>query len=359
MDRKELCGLAQTVEERLADRANVVGTGVGRRYAGGKATDEECIQVFVTHKVALHDLEVEDILPREIGGICVDVVEVGGEFVAEPTGAPLPPSTGFNMGRAAVELRKQLKRGSDPSEPIPRGLLEDILDAICGDAGPDPTGKYRPVPPGVSCGHINVTAGTVGLWVKRVDPETGEEQPFLLSNNHVIANSNVGEPGDQIVQPGNYDGGRVPEDYVGVLAEYVEIPWTHQGNAEVDAAIATIAEQNIEREILGIGLPEGVLSADDIVPELEVRKSGRTTGVTEGKIRSIGATVRVNYGNGRQARFVDQILIGPGIFSDGGDSGSGVLAGNHYVGLLFAGSSQFTVANPMPTVLEKLNVELL
>jgi hypothetical protein len=87
-----------------------------------------------------------------------------------------------------------------------------------------------------------------------------------------------------------------------------------------------------------------------------VKKSGRTTGLTTGTITAVNVTVDVTYstqcGIGSQkARFVNQIAIGPGGFSAGGDSGSliveDVATCPRAVGLLFAGSSTITIANPI------------
>lgn len=64
------------------------------------------------------------------------------------------------------------------------------------------------------------------------------------------------------------------------------------------------------------------------------------------------------------ARFVDQILIGGGGFSAGGDSGSLIVLNakganaRQPVGLLFAGGSGFTVANPIDAVLDRFGVTI-
>jgi hypothetical protein len=98
---------------------------------------------------------------------------------------------------------------------------------------------------------------------------------------------------------------------------------------------------------------------------LEVQKFGRTTLLTVGRITGIHATIDVLYRNGT-ARFEDQIVIsgnGRG-FSAGGDSGSlvvtkGALFGDRRpVGLLFAGSSVSTLANPIGPVLERFGVRI-
>ena len=67
----------------------------------------------------------------------------------------------------------------------------------------DPKARQpRPVPIGVSTGHLNVTAGTIGA---RVIDET--RNVFALSNNHVYADGNDASKGDFVIQPGTLDGG--------------------------------------------------------------------------------------------------------------------------------------------------------
>ncbi len=89
---------------------------------------------------------------------------------------------------------------------------------------------------------------------------------------------------------------------------------------------------------------------------MAVRKSGRTTELTDGEITVLNATVDVSYGVGRTARFEDQVVSGP--MSQGGDSGSLLVAGDSLeaVGLLFAGSDQTTIYNPIQAVLDCLEV---
>ena len=91
---------------------------------------------------------------------------------------------------------------------------------------------------------------------------------------------------------------------------------------------------------------------------MPVRKSGRTTGFTTGEILLMDATVSVSYGVGQTAQFDDQLIAGP--MSQGGDSGSLVVAGDSQeaVGLLFAGSNQTTIFNPIQRVLDALNIEI-
>ncbi len=89
--------------------------------------------------------------------------------------------------------------------------------------------------------------------------------------------------------------------------------------------------------------------------------------MTQGEVSEINVTVNVCYEcQGpfcfrckKLAKFVDQIAITPGEFSAGGDSGSLIVThdGNkNPVGLLFAGSSTRTLANPIDLVLSSFGV---
>jgi hypothetical protein len=91
-------------------------------------------------------------------------------------------------------------------------------------------------------------------------------------------------------------------------------------------------------------------------------KYGRTTGLTKGSVYAVNATINVGYGSG-VAVFKEQIIITPGKFSAGGDSGSLIVVqrganARRPIGLLFAGSSMFTVANPIGAVLTRFGVTI-
>jgi hypothetical protein len=223
----------------------------------------------------------------------------------------------------------------------------------------DPTASFpRPVPIGVSTGHPDVSAGTIGARV------TDGERTFALSNNHIFAANNGGRPGDNLLQPGAVDGGRDPDDAFGTLHDFEPLHFCRLGmcNANrIDAAIALTTPDD-----LGASTPEGGYGsprpwADEAQLGMSVQKYGRTTGHTVGEISGIHATIDVQY-RGGMARFEDQIVISGSGFSAGGDSGSlvvtkGVLLGDRRpVGLLFAGSQTTTLANPIDAVLERFGV---
>ena len=165
---------------------------------------------------------------------------------------------------------------------------------------------------------------------------------------------NQASMGDNVLQPGVFDEGIDPDDAIGTLSAYVTIDFAGKTN-KVDAAIALSSTANLGNATPsdGYGTPKSTI----IVPSvgLRVQKYGRTTGLTQGRVSAINATVAVGYDSGT-AIFVNQIVIEPGGFSAGGDSGSlvvGVRRQNKRVpvGLLFAGSFFVTIANPIDEVL--------
>lgn len=67
---------------------NVVGFSEGIRVRKGKPTGERCLVVYVERKVPRDKLDQDHVLPTQVDGVPVDVVEVGA---LEPL--PLPPRT--------------------------------------------------------------------------------------------------------------------------------------------------------------------------------------------------------------------------------------------------------------------------
>jgi hypothetical protein len=222
----------------------------------------------------------------------------------------------------------------------------------------DPTARFdRPVPIGVSTGHPDVTAGTIACRV------TDGTNVFALSNNHIFADENNAFIDDSLLQPGAVDGGAYPNDEIGTLSDFEPIVFSTTANNTIDAAIALSLTDDLTNATPsdGYGTPKSTTAQAAI--NQAVMKYGRTTGQTNGKTYAINATVNVGYDSG-VARFVNQILITPGAyFSRGGDSGSLIVLqkGKHArkpVGLLFAGSEQFTVANPIDAVLDRFGVTI-
>lgn len=333
LDHGEVAKVKERHKDVLLKKPNVVGVGTGYKVVQARRTKELCVVALVTEKVPEAGLAPPALVPRELEGIPTDVVQVG--------------------------------------------LLR---------AHQSPTDRWRPAPGGVSIGHYQVTAGTLGCVVR--DRTTDER--LILSNNHVLANSNAGSIGDPILQPGTADGGWEPNDTIAELERYLPLAFNsgpatcglatlysavgnlvarilgskHRVQAfqydpdatnRVDAAVARpLRDEDVLDEVLEIGVVGGVAPA---VLGMAVRKSGRTTGFTTGEVLVLEATVNIRYGE-RTARFEGQIVTDA--MSKPGDSGSLLVARDSLlaVGLLFAGSEQATIYNPIQDVLDALEVLL-
>jgi hypothetical protein len=237
----------------------------------------------------------------------------------------------------------------------------------------DPTTRRRPAPLGFSVGHPAITAGTIGARV--VD---GSGNRYILSNNHVLANGNGAAVGDPALQPGPFDGGTLA-DQVGTLAAFAPIGFTTADTNEIDAAIALTTAAEVDNTTPtddGYGMPSGTIFGDanqdgvfdnkNALLGLNVQKYGRTTKHTTGQITGINAQLSICYEVlwvfcVKSAFFADQLVIEPGSFSDGGDSGSLIVTNDgarNPVALLFAGSTTQTIANRIDLVLNAFGVSI-
>jgi hypothetical protein len=237
------------------------------------------------------------------------------------------------------------------------------------------TAQQRPpIKLGTSGSNVNdinsqfCCTGTLGSLVKDA---VGNE--YILSNNHVLARSNAGKVGELIMQRGYVDTVPVCSKNgtinVAKLSKFVRLNFSG-GNNTVDAAIAKVVPGQVSTT--GTILEIGTISSTTVNPSvgLKVEKSGRTTSETTGTIASINVTVRVSgYGPCRMgtntATFVKQFQINSTTFSAGGDSGSLIVTRPavgkkpNPVGLLFAGSSNSTIGNPINSVLAALGVKFV
>jgi len=321
-------------QKDLLKKKNVVLVARGKKIVDGVTTDRDAIIVGVKKKItprtkAAAQLGLDNLVPQSINGVETDVIEVG-------------------------EIR-----------------------ALAVDR----TKKWRPAPGGCSIGHFAITAGTLGMVVKKGGVW------HILSNNHVLANSNDAEIYDPILQPGPHDGG-TNADAIGNLAAFAKINfngdastcpitrlavWFFNGLSKlfhrysrigsysseankVDCAIARpLVEGDISEEILEIGKPAGFNTGELEVGQA-VKKSGRTTGLNQGSIVGLDGMVSVGYGDNKVAVFEDQVLTTA--IAQGGDSGSAVLnQNNQVIGLLFAGSDTVAIVNKISNVINALGLD--
>lgn len=286
---------------------NVVGVGVGEKVTSGKRTSELSIKVLVAKKYPKGRIARSDLIPATINGLPTDVEAVG--------------------------YPKKLSNGNRR--------------------------RTRPVNAGVSVSPTraftspNLLAGTLGLFAHL---KAGSRR-YLISNNHVIAFENAVPVGEAVLQPGSLDGG-APGDVIAHLAHVVSLKFDNKPN-RMDAATAKIdAGITVDASIIGIGMPKGSSR-----PKLNslVRKSGRTSGLTEGIVRVMNLDLlNIEYDHG-MVRMDDIFAVESvgGAFSRSGDSGSAVVNDSgRVVGLLFAGTDTQSFVIPIQRILRRFKMYL-
>ena len=307
----DIIQIQKAENDKLVDKyKNVVGTGVGVRIVDGQFTEERALILFVREKVkqdGLVKLSLDQVAPRSIGGVAVDVIEVGD----------LVKHAGFSR-------------------------------------------RARPISPGFSISQENVTAGTLGGLFIDADGDI-----VALSNNHVLADENRAEIGDPIYQPGIADmppgfdlkfrGFNEPVQnlpYFATLKRYIRLQPGGASNYQ-DSAIAKIDPAIIRDKMLIPIYPNGrpMAGLGEAIPGRQVQKFGRTSGHTQGTVLSLHSKFSIGYDMG-QVSFEDCIVCTS--MSRGGDSGSVLLdADMKAIGLLFAGSDKVTVFHPIQTVVKE------
>ena len=180
----EISRVKELHKEALMAKPNVIGVGTGYKVSDGERTDELCLVTLVRQKVPPSALQADAMVPKSIEGVRTDVIEIGDV--------------------RALQTR---------------------------------TSRWRPAPAGVSLGHYRISAGTFGCMVR--DRASGA--PLMLSNNHVLANSNDATVGDAILQPGPADGGRLGPDTIALLERFCPIEFnTQPGSCNVAGAYASL-----------------------------------------------------------------------------------------------------------------------
>jgi hypothetical protein len=327
------------VEKRLGKVANYVGfslTPKPRIRDGKIVPGTSCLRVYVKRKVPKELLSPNDIIPEKIGDVEVDVVAVG-------------------------ELRALARKRSEF----------------------DPKTRHRPICPGISVAVRNITAGTLDILFEKGGITC------ISSNSHVFLDNPSKTPEEvtvkEILQPGPYDQGHYPDDWVAdyywhkrvvpkgggstcpaaklwagvynffawLLGAKTRLTPVVEEKNKIDFAVATLKEgisfdskvwsQYEPKNFVGLLFagsdtttiickvkhvqeegwnPVGVTPTEVQVGDI-LEKFGRTTGRTEGPVTDESAVVDINY-ESFIATFEDIIVVGKPNFSAGGDSGSAV-----------------------------------
>jgi hypothetical protein len=312
------------VEVGLLSRRGVVGVDIGEKVTAGRRTGQVGIVVTVRRKLPSSRLLAADLVPAEIEGIATDVVADDVVLHRALLDAEFPPARG-------AERHRQVLGG------ISLGPWRTVL--LSPPDAPRP-GEYAIV-------------GTLGALVT---DRAGCGQVMALTTFHVACVDDAWSVGDEMVHPSRVDGGTSPGDAVATLCRAAL-------SGSVDAAAVLLGPgRSYRSSIVDIGPVTGTAVASR---GTVVRKRGRTTGLTTGRIASVDVTVLMDYRDGLGVRVLrDQIRIEAvgGILGDYGDSGSAVVdPDNRLVGLYVAGNTSGTVAfaSPIGKVLDELDVDLI
>lgn len=318
---------------------NVHAVGIGRKITEGKTEALKCVRIYVVQKLARSLMAPRDIIPAEVNGVPTDIIE------AEP-----PFAFAAKKASSAKARRPRISTAATSVVPCSQNRRK----------------SHRPIVAGISAGHRDITAGTLGCFCKSKKSSDDTAQWFVLSNNHVFANVNHGLIGDPLYQPGPADGGGF-SDFFAALHRHVPIALGGVVANRVDAAIGKINKDiQFKTEICSIGSVSGIITGED---QMLVRKHGRTTGLTEGQIddEDYSGLVGLDYGDPNIVALFENQLRVVAVPSDvpfglGGDSGSVLVhkTDAKVVGLYFAGpqSGNYGLANRIEHVVSDLEISI-
>ncbi|AYF55236.1 hypothetical protein G8S49_03205 [Clostridium botulinum C] len=266
----------------------------------GFYTNQKCITIFVTKKVSCNELLSNEIIPNFYKGFQTDV--------------------------------KQCE--------MPR----------CSSL----TQRIRPVLNGYSIGNIMAyNYGTSSCLVE-------DKYLYILGNNHLLALNNQAPIGSAIVQPGVEDGGKIEKDVIGHLNKFIPIKFI-EGAKEpeniVDCALCKVINRSfVSPKIAFVGIPKGVAKTklgDN------VKKVGRTTEMTKGKITYLDGVFKVKCENVQKRALFKKLIITTSI-GELGDSGALLLNEDDYaLGIYMASGESIGVFNSIQEVLDSLKVKLV
>lgn len=292
----------------------VHATSIGSKQVGGDSTGILAITIHLTQKRPLSDVPAEERIPKEIEGFPTDVIE-------------------------HPQIRSVLTVPSAPSTEA----LNDNAD------------KYRPMQGGCQI-QVGKMIGTLGCGV--LDLKDGSRS--ILSCAHVLLE------GETVYQPTTWHQHRIGDVKRTVFS------------SQVDGGIAAIDyySDEVTNDILGIGKITGIFDLKDKYPMYQdfikdfplgypVKKCGRTTGVTSGKITHVNYNCTDdNKEFGKSRSVYGQLYIKGDVqrFADHGDSGAVIVDNqNRVVGLLWLADPilGFGIAAPIKQVMNELNIEVL
>jgi hypothetical protein len=334
LTQEELAALHREAEIELKKYPGVVGVGYGLRERGGVTTDEVAFRVYVREKKGVAELGPDEVIPPEFKGIPTDVIK-------------LPTS------------RREACEDTDTYSPLVSGIT---------------ISNMRQGPQGVKL-------GTLGFFAT-INGQEARENIVLVSNHHILTALGAAV-GDTIYQPAFMDQGGTPvvditpgrerpvADIlsVGLIGNHsFAYPSEAAADFGVDAASAKLRISisswcgsncgvSYKNAVQGLNLGDGRIADVERVtaaqiqpgqPDYVVRKRGRTTGLTVGKVIDVAGVVHDPDINTDLQRLLlieatENNCNGVMQFTNSGDSGSPIINADRKLVGLHIGSD---TANP-------------
>ncbi|MPQ44955.1 hypothetical protein [Clostridium tarantellae] len=295
----------------FSSKSNVIGIGFGNKSIKNMDTKEPCLHVLVEKKIPLNKLYKHDIISSNFLGIKTDIIQCGSfDFLNSNTNK----SKNENINKLNFCSRK------------------------------------RPIQAGYSVGvYGDPFTGTLGAIVFGNKKNT----PYILSNNHVLADDNKYEKGTYILQPAAGFGGNYYHNVIATLTLAIKQYFDGVTINYTDAAIAEIFyKMEYDTSIPYIGKIKGVAKA---YPTMAIRKTGATTGYTTGHVGTTFLKLNTTTEDGGTYLMENQIFANR--MSEAGDSGSVVVDNNNNaVGLLMGANKYGSIINPIDKTLNLLDV---
>lgn len=318
-DRAVIRPVKQAVEDQLLDLPGVTAVDIGDRRIAGRRSGEQGIVVSVRCKRPADQLDPAALVPADVLGIPVDVIEEEPRL--------------HHLDRCA--------------EQLPAGVRSVRSGMLSGGAGLAPGRAVRMAPPQVRVIGAYRRVGTLGAVV------TGNASTAVamgLTTFDVACLDDAWSVGDRVVDP---DTGAACADLARAVLS---------GRADA-AAVTLLPDVAHSRSISGIGPLTG---HGPVQPGDVVRKFGYGTGFSEGVVLSTDVTLRLDHGEAlgvcvlrEQLRIRSMARLRE--FAAPGDAGAVLVnPDNRAVGLHLAGNADGSVgfASPIADVLTELDVDL-
>lgn len=317
---------------------NIHRVGWGYKTVNGKATGEQAIIFTVKRKLSPETLRAQgrQPIPKSIANTPLNRMGITRTDVVEE-----PEAHTLELDLAVY------------------GVLDLAVHGVVGAYGQSAVHRQChdcPIPGGVQIQPQGESwVGTLAWKVVAADAQ-GRLFHAAVTNWHVA----TGDVGRKLHQPDRV------RDWFAEVAYSPGIDFN--GENLVDAAVLSIRRTDgpyspvthtVRPEMVTLG-PYG---PEPVEPRLgmQLARDGRTLGRKIGRVTEIGSRVRVGYGVGKTALFVNQIVAQgvDGDFSAPGDSGSGVQKHptGEPVGLLFAGGGGTTILSPAAAVMSECRVQ--